>query len=438
MCFMLGGCGISNKVNIVENDCLRDLSDSYYLCAASVEHDAGITLLDFQNNVIFQCKNARIEYCVSDDGEFLDKKAGEIPKDTILFVEMFKFGKQWGMGVWDCGECAWIIEPMEGFLSFSSDNGRMDTFSIGTSGCYNFSTRTFTEKAERIYILSNGLQLENGYDTKGNECVYESNGERYIIANSFYINNRNAGIKIDRPDDIRIYDVVESEYIIIECSKLVSVGDGLKDTLYWSYLCDSTGNILFSEWDYDYVEFVKNQFGETNRQILKFGRKNGMDYHFVDVSTMEEIIIPDGYNDAVYMNKGYFLLDNGMEEYIIYDSETQMKGDTINKNDFSSILANSFHVFGTHSYMIQNQGKLVIEGMEKDLLDETEILVTVPGDYDVVKAGKLGGPYHTNYIFDSFGNLMLQTSENVVCADEERYLVLKNNKYILYSYGKLY
>ena len=60
---------------------------------------------------------------------------------------------------------------------------------------------------------------------------------------------------------------------------------------------------------------------------------------------------------------------------------------------------------------------------------------SVPGTYSVVKEGKmLTTEFETNYIIDSQGNLILKTSDNILFADENGYLILKNGEYEFCEY----
>ncbi len=243
---------------------------------------------------------------------------------------------------------------------------------------------------------------------------------------------------------VEILFSVPGKYMAVDCLENRVETDSVAAENAVSFLCDLQGNILYPEWEYDFVTYPKDQYGRYERGIIEFAYMTDEDEamkssRFLDVASGEEIILPDGYECARFMRDGYFLLSR-KNEYAIYDVSTQAitRTFTIEGDAF----AGTIYVLGSDGYIVQDPfggadgNQVVIEGKTVKMKDSATVGYLLPGEYQVVKIGTLlDTSVEKAYILNPDGQMLLETKEDVIYADEEGYLIWDvTGKYQIQSY----
>ncbi len=220
------------------------------------------------------------------------------------------------------------------------------------------------EPGSETYNLENGIVLHNQMEN-GNYYIADSDGNPYLTAQEFFEHNH-------------ITDAILSE-------------DGTR-------FCDLQGNILYPEWDYNYVSLVTDQYENINHRILCFSDSGSDDDHYVDLDNMEELELPTGYDEITYKTDTLFLLRNG-NEYTIYDA--------------SSLIT--------------------IDGSETPV-DSPETVFVTDCEYPVVTVGEVFGTSSGSYILDPEGSLVLKADQEILYADSSCYMYYNNDQFFIQPY----
>ena len=136
--------------------------------------------------------------------------------------------------MWSVSRNDWILSPEPGFPVTSMADDILCSFLIGHTE-YDMDFKPY-EPGSETYNLENGIVLHNQMEN-GNYYIADSDGNPYLTAQEFFEHNH-------------ITDAILSE-------------DGTR-------FCDLQGNILYPEWDYNYVSLVTDQYENINHRILCF------------------------------------------------------------------------------------------------------------------------------------------------------------------------
>lgn len=160
-----------------------------------------------------------------------------IPRDSYLLITTHEgedVPENYKTGMWSVSRNDWILSPEPGFPVTSMADDILCSFLIGHTE-YDMDFKPY-EPGSETYNLENGIVLHNQMEN-GNYYIADSDGNPYLTAQEFFEHNH-------------ITDAILSE-------------DGTR-------FCDLQGNILYPEWDYNYVSLVTDQYENINHRILCF------------------------------------------------------------------------------------------------------------------------------------------------------------------------
>lgn len=418
--FLFIGCGETS---------IHLQNDSYFLFGTETNYDAGIEIFNAHGENILQLSEACIEQCILSDGTLLNRSAGVLPLDSVVFIKIKQKTDKVKTGVWGIKEEDWLITPMDGYLAAYTQDGRMTQFVLNDI-YYGIDFKPIESETPGIYEFSDGIELTNTLSENGNYYISTVNGDCYLDGNTFYEKNRYSGILLTKENSISIQQCILKQYMIVQYDYTESTDDTDIAITGKTYLCDLNGVIQHPEWDYDNVTYVFDQFNYIDTQYLVFSNSKNLPFHFLDTKQNQEVIFPDGYGNPLYAGNGFFILENG-EQCTIYDAVDKKVGTT-----FTVQPGASEFVLGTDTYIIQNfeESIVVIDGIQQELVveDINDIPVTIHSTYPVVQYKTFSGDVFS-YILDAKGHLVLKTRQNVIYADESYYLVLSDNKYKILS-----
>ena len=387
---------------------------NYFLC----DHagTTGIIVYSPTGEKTAHFPNASVTTIILEDGTYVYSDTGILPEDSILFVED---NVTHAVGVWDVDQAAWILEPTEQRLTCHTPTltGQMEYFELGENA-YNLDFEPIDGTEPTLYPLSDGRSLQN---VKEGDIPYigDENGNYFLGAQRFLSQNLHLDILPGTPRSIELNHTILEKYLNISYSYYITDDQGVSHGNVSSYLCDLSGNILFSEFDYQGVFYPLDQFNNTNRDLLRFIDTDGNTTHYMDLRNESVIPIPAGYQKMRNMSTDLFLLSNE-NQYTIYNASTKEFGAT-----FSTDLPLNIYVFGLDTYVIQklNESIIVIDGQLYEPDTPYEIATVRNCHYPVICTGEFLGKVYTSYVVDHGGHLVMGTNQFVTYADSTYYCV---------------
>lgn len=403
----------------------------YFLCNDSYNSEPGILLYDPNGEEILQLDQASVDCCLDAEGNTYNS-VGEIPENSYLFISLDdpEQGSRAKAGLWSVKKQDWELEPQSGGSVCRPENGVVKSLGIG-------NTEYFLDEADkeaeysmedtRTFTLNDDFVLKNGNDPVEGACITYPNGEIYLSARDLYEKNRETGLVETIGYGIQIECIIADEYLLI-CHNAGTIeidGQVLGDNKY--YVCDMEGKMIQPEKVYDSFQICANWPSYTKPQYLQLKENTGTDEEktaYINLSEGTYVKFPQGYenNNIVYDHAQYFKLYDG-KEWLIYDAEKETTGAS-----FAADYPYEGIVVGQNSYMInrEKEKKIVIDG--NVYADEGECYVKFVQDqpYKLLRMDNDAGDY-MSYIVDSQEQLVLETDENVLYADETYYLVLEDD-----------
>lgn len=404
--------------------------DSYYLCNIPMNYDSGVVILDHKGKTVTTFANASVDYCITEDNTILPYTAGEISADTDLVVALVSdTATETGnmdCGIWDVDAGTWKVEPVGYGQLFGIRDGLIDYLQPEDDSLNQ--NLPFLDYDDDRFLSIGNKKLTNQTDAEGYSYIADENGDCFLDGASFYQRNCLLGVPMTQERNIRLDNIVNDKYMVLQYDYTTLREDGTYLSSTHTYLCDTTGNILFPEWNYEWVTYAQDQFDYTDRHYLQFGN-SAQEFHYFDLETETAVSLPEGWERTYYYGNNYFLNHDG-NKCQIYDAKQDIPGDPFTIPETQSIF-----VAGPNSYILQfPESRIVIGGIEQPLKNESSIAYMTSGPYSLVTSGPFGSDNGVCYILNRDGECIYQTEQKVLYADENWYLTLDNTGYHLWNY----
>ena len=418
----LWGCGKDSD----SLDFMNLEPDEVFLCTDNGDSKAGILLLDSRGKEILKLEEAALQVCIKPSGEILHQTAGVLPSDSYLFISFYydpSDTTNYTTGVWGIEKEEWIFEPEEGTLAYYAEDDVMNSFQIGAKE-YGLDFLPY-ESVPETYEFENGLVLHNEMKD-GNYYIASDDGASYLTPSEFF--ERNPIIADYLQDSISIEKVIMGKYMIISYTIGTYESDGTCTLSGQKAFCDQNGNRLYPEWDYNYVFFVSDQFDYSVTDIMEFYDTDKDVAHYLDLTQMKELKIPDGYQQVLYREDKTFLLQQG-ETYTVYDARTGETGGVFTLDSQPQDII----VLSPDTYVVQEFGnsRIFIHDREVSSESPAEYAPVYPSPYPVILSGKVLGPYDESYVIDPDGNLVMQADHEILYADKSCYMYYENEQFVI-------
>lgn len=400
--------------------------DEVFLCTDNGDSEAGILLLDSRGKEILKLEEAALQVCMKPSGEIIPQTAGVLPSDTYLFISFYYDPldtTNYTTGVWSIEKADWIFEPKEGMLAYYADEDVITSFQVGDKE-YGLDFLPYKSIPE-TYEFENGLVLHNEMKD-GNYYIASDDGVSYLTPSEFFERN---SINADYlQDSISIEKVIMGKYMLLSYTIGTYEADGTCTLSRQIAFCNQNGNMLYPEWDYNYVLFVSDQFDHTVTDIMEFYDTDKDVAHYLDLTQMKELKIPNGYQQVLYRKDRTFLLQQG-ETYTVYDAGTGETGAVFMLDSQPQDII----VLSPDTYVVQefNNSRIFIHDQEVSSESSAEYAPVCPSPYPVVLTGKVFGPYDASYIIDSEGNLAMKADHEILYADKFCYMYYEDEQFFI-------
>ena len=384
-----------------------------------------VAVFDENGSEIWRLESpAYIETVMLPDGTLQNQVSGLHPSGCLLFVSR---GGGMGGGVWDTATRSWILEIQQGEFTFTEQDGILLSFTLGDQ-CYDAGFRPLPENAQPSFKID-GQSLINTQDSSGQKYIAKADGTYFLGFDDFILKNELLEAPLPQ-GGLEIFQTFQDRSMVVGGSYNATTVIGGK--AHWRdlrYLCDSSGNILYRDWNRSSIGYAADQYGELDRRYLEFSSVDGVPSQFLDLETGNPITLPEGWLWLTYKGNGLFLLENN-QEYCIYDAKTQSLGLSFQ----TKLTRTRIFLFGKESYALQSRSgtkynQLFIGKKKVELAEDTESLDIVPGDTPVILENRADGTCSASYILDAEGNLLYKGDGPILSADGDYYIEKYDTEY---------
>lgn len=411
----------------------------YFLCSTSGDYEPGVLVYDEKGKTILEQENAYAVCCLKADGTALEP-VGKVPKNSYLFIAFDESRTGVSAGLWSVKNQEWTLEPQAGMRKCLPIDGVVRSLTVGGNTYYldEYAENAYSREDYDSFSFQDGLILKNARTLDEGDCIEDADGEIYLTGREFYKKNRNLGVLEADNGTIHIaYSVSDNAMVVkYEYAKSVGFSAGFVEEFEPCakyYLCDIQGRLAEPVAVYDYVRECVNwpYYGKARfLELQKITDTDEVETVYLNVSSGKFVDFPKGYQeeDILYSHEQYFGLYDG-KTCTIYDGETERTGAS-----FTADQPYEGTIIGLNSYIINGQEKtIVINGKVYKYGPDAQIRLIQESPYAVICAEEQ--EKRNVYIVDPQEQVILETDQNVLYADETHYLVLEDdNTYKICTY----